>query len=60
MSFLNLQDVYLHAVRLAEKAAAKVAKDFPEGPPAEPEVHNDVDSLRVPRPPSPLEKAYFE
>ena len=50
----------MHAIRLAEKAASKVAKDFPQGTPAEPEIDNDPDSLRLPIPPSPLEKAYFE
>ena len=57
---MSVQEVYEHAVRLAEKAAAKVAKDFPEGPPAEPEIVNDKDWLRIPRPPSPLEKAYYK
>lgn len=55
-----MQDVYVHAVRLAEKAASKVAKDFPGGPPAEPEIVNDNHSVRLPSPPSALGKAYFE
>ena len=56
-----LQEVYVHAIRLAQKAAHKVARDFPEKLPAEPEVEiPDPTSLRIPEPPQETTVAYYQ
>jgi len=54
------QGVYVHAIRLAQKAARKVAQDFPEGVPPEPEVEiPDQDSLRIPEAPKEPTVPYY-
>ena len=56
-----LQEVYVHAIRLAQKAAHKVARDFPEKLPPEPEVViPDASSLRLPEPPEGTTVAYYQ
>ena len=56
-----MQDVYTHAIRLAQKAAHKIAQDFPQGVPPEPEIEiPDPSSLRIPEPPEEVIVAYYQ
>ena len=56
-----LQEVYVHAIRLAQKAAYKVAQDFPQGNPPEPQVYiPNQSTLRIPEPPEEKSVAYYQ